>query len=91
MYYKLMLHARERGMQSFDFGRSKTDSGPFRFKKHWGFEPEPLTYSTWTAPGEEPRDVDPTSDAYARKIALWKKLPLSVANRVGPFIARDLA
>ena len=91
MYYKLMLHARERGAQSFDFGRSKTGSGPFSFKKHWGFEPQPLTYSRWTAPGEEPRDVDPTSNAYARKIAMWKKLPLFVANRIGPLIARDLA
>ncbi|AWW74895.1 FemAB [Erythrobacter sp. KY5] len=91
MYYELMLHARRMGMSSFDFGRSKTDSGPYRFKKNWGFDPEPLTYSTWTAPGEEARDIDPTSDAYASKIAVWKKLPLAVANRLGPLIARDLA
>nr|WP_241761185.1 FemAB family XrtA/PEP-CTERM system-associated protein [Erythrobacter sp. NAP1] len=91
MYYELMLHARRKGMDRFDFGRSKTGSGPYRFKKNWGFEPEPLTYSTWTAPGEEARDVDPTSDAYASKIAIWKKLPLPIANSVGPLIARDLA
>lgn len=91
MYYELMCHAHRRGMKRFDFGRSKTGSGPFAFKKNWGFEPEPLTYGTWTAPGEEARDVDPTSEAYARKIALWKKLPLPVANLLGPLIARDLA
>lgn len=91
MYYKLMLHARERGMERFDFGRSKTGSGPFAFKKNWGFEPQPLTYATWTAPGEKPRDVDPTSAAYSRKIAMWKKLPLPIANTLGPLIARDLA
>lgn len=91
MYYELMLHARRRGMEWFDFGRSKTGSGPFSFKKNWGFEPQPLAYSVWTAPGEEARDVDPTSATYARKIALWKKLPLPVANILGPFIARDLA
>ena len=91
MYYELMLHARRQGMSRFDFGRSKTGSGPFAFKKNWGFEPQPLSYSVWTAPGEEARDVDPTSEAYARKIALWKKLPLPIANTIGPFIARDLA
>lgn len=91
VYFKLMLHARTRGMERFDFGRSKTGSGPYRFKKHWGFEPQPLTYANWTAPGEAARDVDPTSGAYARKIALWKKLPLPVANTLGPFIARGLA
>ncbi len=91
MYYELMLHARRQGMERFDFGRSKTGSGPFNFKKNWGFEPRPLTYSEWTAPGESARDIDPTSDVYSRKIALWQKLPLPVANAIGPFIARDLA
>ncbi|WP_299192819.1 FemAB family XrtA/PEP-CTERM system-associated protein [uncultured Erythrobacter sp.] len=90
MYYELMLHARRRGMKRFDFGRSKTGSGPYNFKKNWGFTPEPLSYAEWTAPDAEPRDVDPTSAAYARKIALWKKLPLPIANLIGPAIARDL-
>ncbi len=91
MYYELMLHARRQGMERFDFGRSKTESGPYKFKKNWGFEPKPLTYSEWTAPGESARDIDPTSEAYSRKIALWQKLPLVLANTIGPFIARDLA
>ena len=91
MYYELMLHARARGMERFDFGRSKTGGGPYKFKKNWGFEPQPLRYAEWTAPGHTARDVDPTSDAYAHKIALWKKLPLPVANTIGPIIARGLA
>lgn len=91
MYYELMLHARSRGMQRFDFGRSKTGSGPFNFKKNWGFEPRPLAYAEWTAPDKTPRDIDPTSEAYTRKIELWKKLPLPLANRIGPLIARGLA
>ncbi len=91
MYYELMLHARKQGMAVFDFGRSKTDSGPFKFKKNWGFEPQPLTYCEWTAPGETPRDIDPTSEAYSRKIDAWKRLPLPIANMVGPFISRSLA
>ena len=91
MYYKLMCHAREQGMTRFDFGRSKTGSGPYNFKKNWGFEPEPLTYAKWSVEGEEARDIDPTSDAYSRKIELWKKLPLPLANLIGPWIARGLA
>ena len=91
MYYELMLHARQRGMKRFDFGRSKTGSGPYKFKKNWGFEPQPLTYASWTAPGAEARDIDPTSASYGSKIELWKKLPLRVTNTIGPFIARGLA
>ena len=90
MYYELMLHARKRGCTRFDFGRSKTGSGPYHFKKNWGFEPEPLTYSSWSALGVTARNIDPTDAGYARKIELWKRLPLSLANAIGPHIARGL-
>ncbi|MBI1401792.1 MAG: FemAB family PEP-CTERM system-associated protein [Porphyrobacter sp.] len=91
MYYELMLHARRRGATRFDFGRSKTGSGPFAFKKNWGFAPAPLTYGAWTAPGAAARNIDPTDASYSRKIEAWKKLPLPVANAIGPWIARGLA
>jgi FemAB-related protein (PEP-CTERM system-associated) len=90
MYFELMLHARARGCTHFDFGRSKTESGAYHFKRNWGFEPEPLAYASWTAPGAEKRDADPTSAKHALQIALWQRLPLVLANRFGPFIARGL-
>ncbi len=91
LYYELMCHARRRGCHTFDFGRSKVGSGPYAYKKNWGFAPELLTYAAWHAPGHAPRNIDPTSEAYSAKIALWKRLPLAVANRLGPVIARGLA
>ena len=90
MYFELMRHARERGCDRFDFGRSKTGSGAFHFKRNWGFEPQPLVYATWTAPGAAKRDADPTSDKNQAMIAVWQRLPLAVANRIGPWIARGL-
>lgn len=90
MYYELMRHARARGCTRFDFGRSKSGSGPYSFKKNWGFEAEPLSYAYWTAPGANPRDADPTSEKHDVAIRLWQKLPLGVANRVGPWIAKGL-
>ncbi len=90
MYFELMLHARRRGCARFDFGRSKTGSGAYLFKRNWGFEPAPLRYAQWTAPGIPQRDADPTSAAHSAKIALWRHLPLPIANRIGPWIARGL-
>jgi FemAB-related protein (PEP-CTERM system-associated) len=90
MYYALMNHARRRGCTRFDFGRSKVDSGAYFFKKNWGFEPEPLSYSVRTADGAEPRDVNPNSPKYKAQIALWQKLPLPVANLIGPWISKGL-
>ena len=91
MYFELMRHARQRGCSRFDFGRSKTGSGPYLYKKTWGFTPTALAYHSWTAPGHQPRDADPTSAAHQSRIEMWKRLPLSLANRIGPFIARGLA
>ncbi|MEO9600726.1 FemAB family XrtA/PEP-CTERM system-associated protein [Parasphingorhabdus sp.] len=90
LYYSLMNHARERGCERFDFGRSKLGTGAYAFKKNWGFEPEPLTYATRTADGEQARDVNPMSPKYRLQVALWQRLPLSVANRIGPWIAKGL-
>ena len=90
MYFELMRHARARGCTRFDFGRSKTRSGAYDFKRNWGFEPEPLAYATWTAPGHEARDADPTSAKHRLQIAVWQRLPLALANRLGPLIARGL-
>jgi len=90
MYIELMAHARTRGCTHFDFGRSKTGSGPYDFKRNWGFAPQPLSYAVYTPPGQPVRDADPTSAANAKRIALWKRLPMPIANRLGPFIARGL-
>lgn len=90
MYYALMCHARGRGCSAFDFGRSKFGTGAFAFKKNWGFEPAPLAYAIRTADGQEPRQINPLSPRYRLQIALWQKLPLGVANRLGPWIAKGL-
>ncbi len=90
MYFELMAHARRRGCDRFDFGRSKTGRGAWHFKRNWGFTPEPLRYASWTAPGASARDADPTSARHAARIALWRRLPLVLSNRIGPFIARGL-
>lgn len=90
MYFALMHHARAKGCVRFDFGRSKVGTGPFAYKKNWGFEPQPLVYARWLAPGEKARDTNPTSTKYRMQVDLWKKLPLWAANRIGPMIARGL-
>ena len=90
MYYALMNHARRRGCKQFDFGRSKVGTGAYAFKKNWGFEPELLSYAIRTADGAAARDVNPMSPKYRLQVALWQRLPLSVANWLGPAIAKGL-
>ena len=90
MYYELMRHAVARGCKRFDFGRSKLGTGAFAFKKNWGFEPEPIVHAVRTADGAPPREINPLSPRYRLQVAAWRKLPLWLANRLGPPIARGL-
>ena len=90
MYFALMRHARERGCRSFDFGRSKLGTGAFAFKRNWGFTAAPLAYATRAADGAAPRQINPLSPKYRLQVATWKRLPLGLANRLGPCIARGL-
>lgn len=91
MYWEVMRRACEGGFKLFDFGRSKVGTGSFAFKRHWGFEPEPLYYEHFLQHLKEVPKINPLNPKYARMIAVWKRLPLSIANVLGPIIARELA
>ena len=88
MYFALMAHARGRGCTRFDFGRSKAGTGAAAFKKNWGFAPEPRRYASRSA--GPVRKVNPLNPRYAAMVAAWRRLPLPVANVLGPWIARGL-
>ena len=91
MYWEVMRRAAERGYRLFDFGRSKTGTGAFAFKKNWGFVPEPLSYEYRLRKLARVPEVNPLNPKYRLFIAAWKRLPMPVANLIGPLVARDLA
>ena len=89
-YWELMRRACERGVQVFDYGRSKRNTGSFDFKKNWGFEPSPLAYEFCLVRRASVPQNNPLNPKYRTLIALWRRLPLGVANVLGPHIARGL-
>ena len=91
MYWEVMRRACERGFRVFDFGRSKVGTGAYDFKRYWGFEPVPLVYQYRLAPGRKIPDLNPLNPKLRLFVALWKKLPLAIAERLGPPIVRGLA
>jgi FemAB-related protein (PEP-CTERM system-associated) len=90
MYWELMRRSCDEGLGSFDFGRSKVDTGPFKFKKNWGFQPTPLPYEYYLVEAEEMPNVNPNNPKYRIMVENWKRLPLPVANLLGPMLARNL-
>jgi FemAB-related protein (PEP-CTERM system-associated) len=90
MYWELMRRASEGGVKIFDYGRSKKDTGSYRFKKHWGFEPQPLFYEYHLVKDQDIPDISPVNPRYQYLIKLWQCMPLAVSRLVGPPIARNL-
>ncbi|WP_018936875.1 FemAB family XrtA/PEP-CTERM system-associated protein [Thioalkalivibrio sp. ALJ24] len=90
LYWELMRRACEDGYRVFDFGRSKRDTGSFSFKKNWGFEPQPLYYEYHLVRASEIPNVNPLNPKYRYFIAAWQRLPLPVANWLGPKLSRSL-
>jgi FemAB-related protein (PEP-CTERM system-associated) len=89
-YWELMRRAVARGCRVFDYGRSKRDTGPFAFKKNWGFEPTPLHYEYRLYKRDTVPQNNPANPKYRAFIALWRHLPRGVANALGPHIVRNL-
>ncbi len=91
MYWELMRRACERGYRTFDYGRSKRDTGCYDFKKNWGFESEPLYYEYYFVKAHHmPEAKNPLNPKYQRYIHLWRHLPLGLTRLLGPYLAKDL-
>ena len=89
-YWELMRRGCERGYRLFDYGRSKFGTGPYSFKKNWGFEPAPLHYEYYLVKAHSVPEHNPLNPKYRLFIELWRKLPMSVANALGPHIVKNL-
>jgi FemAB-related protein (PEP-CTERM system-associated) len=89
-YWELMRWACAQGLKTFDYGRSKVGTGPYAFKKNWGFEPQPLHYEYRLYKRDAVPQNNPANAKYRLMIEAWRRLPLSVANRLGPFVVKSL-
>jgi serine/alanine adding enzyme len=89
LYWSLMEHVIGRGVRVFDFGRCTPGSNTHRFKLQWGGADEPLAWSQWSSKGVS---GTPTAEGPVFRLATrtWSKLPLAVANTLGPVLARQL-
>jgi len=90
MYWELMCHAARTGYRVFDFGRSREGTGAYQFKRHWGFEPEPLAYQYVLRHGSPMPNLSPSNPKMRLAVEGWKRLPLPVTRLVGPLLTRYL-
>ncbi len=89
LYARLMEEAIDRGVKVFNFGRSAPGGSTHRFKQQWGGHDVPLPWPFWShhAAIGVPSAKSPF---YRLATAAWSRLPVKVANRFGPMLARLL-
>jgi FemAB-related protein (PEP-CTERM system-associated) len=89
IYCAIMEWAVEQGYRRFDFGRSRADSGPAKFKKNMGFTAEPLHYEyLLLAKGASLPDFHPSNPKLALPRRIWSHLPMFVCNQLGARLSR---
>jgi FemAB-related protein (PEP-CTERM system-associated) len=90
VYWAMLEEAIAGGARTFDFGRSSPGGGTHHFKTQWGARETPLHWEYVLISREEPPNQGPTNPRFTRAVNTWKALPLWLANRLGPPIARQL-
>ncbi|MHC4844873.1 MAG: FemAB family XrtA/PEP-CTERM system-associated protein [Planctomycetota bacterium] len=90
MYAMLMEEAVRRGCTVFDFGRSRSNSGPAAFKRHMGFAATPLDYQYYFPRGGRPPSLNPGNPKMQLPRRLISAMPLWLGRVVGPAIMRHV-
>ena len=90
LYWRVIEHAVATGCDLFDFGRCTPRSGTHVFKKQFNAYEAALPWLYWLAPGEQLPSLDRDESRFGMLIRLWQRLPLWLANRLGPPIAGRL-
>jgi len=91
LYWEVLQLAIARGCRRFDFGRCTPGSGTYRFKAQWGAHPVQLYWQAWPADAREPAAAAlGNRSRFDVAVKLWSRLPLWMANALGPHISPRL-
>ncbi len=84
LYYDHLLWAGRNGFHTFDFGRSKYETGNLDFKKQWSAAVRPLPYEMLLVRRRQLPDFTPKNEKFSLAIEAWRRLPLPLTKVIGP-------
>src|SRR5213078_3829365 len=87
LYWAFMEQMIARGVRVFNFGRCTPGGGTHQFKRQWGGRDVPLPWRQFST-GAVKAPPSPGDPAFSWGPRLWRRLPLSIANRLGPRLVR---
>lgn len=91
LYWTMLEYGCNNGFRYFDFGRSTPGEGTYKFKEQWGAKPEPLNWINISLKGEKVKTSISEDSKFQLASEVWKKLPVTVANLIGPRIRKYIS
>jgi FemAB-related protein (PEP-CTERM system-associated) len=86
LHWELMRYGIAHRYRVLDLGRSSKDTGTFEAKRQWHARPSQLYY--YYFPEMPPEGGE--SVRFTRQASVWRRLPLPLANTIGPRLRRLL-
>ncbi|MEE9442375.1 MAG: FemAB family XrtA/PEP-CTERM system-associated protein [candidate division Zixibacteria bacterium] len=90
MYWEIIKRCIEKGSKVFDFGRSSEGAGTYRFKKQWVKNPKEQVWQYQLYAKDSLPELNPNNPKFKLLIGIWRKLPVPIANLIGPKIVTKL-
>lgn len=91
LYWSVIERGIQKGLKTFDLGRSLVASGNEIFKMKWAPRKKLLAYWHWLAAGQELPSLNQKNPKFQIAIAVWKRLPAFIVRPLGPHLVRGLA
>jgi FemAB-related protein (PEP-CTERM system-associated) len=88
MYWEVLRTACERGLRTFDFGRSKLGTGSYFFKTQWNMRTRPLPYQFYLVRRKNLPNFSPANPSFKLATSLWRRIPLPLTKTLGPSLVR---
>lgn len=88
LYWEMIKDACQRGFKRYHLGRSTTESGGEQFKKKWNAESTQLHWYYYRPDNGPAPELNVDNPRYQLAIKTWQRLPLVVADHIGPPLAR---
>lgn len=95
LYWRMLAFASDNGYRYFDFGRSTSKEGTYRFKTQWGATAKAMYWYTIFPGGTGSSEIASEELSRGRWRAaaegIWKNIPIRISQWIGPLIRKHIS
>lgn len=91
LYWNFLKYSADNGYRHFDFGRSSVGEGTYKFKQQWGAKQKTLIWFNISKECDNVKESPENLNKRDIASVFWQKLPLTVANIIGPHLRKYIS